>query len=152
MGNWTFFVCLFVFIFLVSVQLYVCRINMFCERLVTRMVPCGSEKMCVYLKQVRRNDWEIQSASTGPHFRDLKPYGSELLRQFKNILRQSQFELKCHILCYYFTVATFHSFKCSFFNTALDSKRNYCYTFTIRSSVRVEKKSSCDPPLLFYVL
>ncbi len=39
--------------FSVSVQLYVCRINMFCKRLVTRIVPCGSEKICVYLKQVR---------------------------------------------------------------------------------------------------
>lgn len=32
------------------------------------------------------------------------------------------------------------------------TERNYCYMFTVQSSVRVEKKSSCDPPLLFYVL
>lgn len=31
-------------------------------------------------------------------------------------------------------------------------RKNYCYIFTIWSSIRVEKKSSCDPPLLFYVL
>lgn len=57
-------------LFSVSVQLYVCRINMFCEGLVTRMRKCALTSNTEWLRQ----------------------YGSELPRRSQNILRQSQFE------------------------------------------------------------
>lgn len=98
----------FVFVFSISVQLYVCWINMFCRRLVTRMVSCEHEKMCGCSALVNLST--ISCLLTTTVYKSVTVYmnciGSELqdLKQYGYVSRLTGLPFETDNLWYYWNI------------------------------------------------
>lgn len=134
------------FLFPINVQLYVCQINLFCERLVTRYGAMWTWEYVAVLhlptavcsKPGTQKNWETRSASTalGCIYRIWNKCVS-CLDRLEMSWHKAILSFKCHILCYDLTLPHFTNFN-EVYSTGLEAtERNHCYMFTIRSSVRV---------------